>query len=350
MSQQSDFPDDPTGSAEPDGYMLPANLRKEDHDRLNLQHEIWRTLLNGLCPVSKTELDDLLKPTAAVPIPAVLDVGCGSGIWCLDMAHAYPHAKVVGFDLTQCSPSFVQGSVLDGLGQFYGKFALVHWRTVLIHIAPDKQMWAIDELSEPGGLLIISDWDEIFVDEHRKRLPAAKDVPDDEAPSSWMARITNEIFKRDDPMDSILRFQIHNALQGNAVVDKESLRMSVYHIPVGWDGGDIENGETLGKMATIDFLDVSARFKLVFASRGVPANVIENWAHHLDSEIRGERQRIMSRPETEWRGTYSKEDMPESLFIDEIDHWYATAAAGWLHFSNPNRHRMNLARDESRLV
>ncbi|KZT41753.1 S-adenosyl-L-methionine-dependent methyltransferase [Sistotremastrum suecicum HHB10207 ss-3] len=280
---------------------------------LNLQHEIWRTLLNGLCPVTKAELDDLLKPTATVPIPAVLDVGCGSGIWCLDMAHGYPHAKIVGFDLTQCSPSttpvncsFVQGSVLDGLGQFHGKFALVHCRTVLIHIAPDKQMWAIDELVrclQPGGLLIISDWDEIFVDEHRKRLPAAKDEPDDGVPRSWMTRITNEIFKRDDPSDSILRFQIERALQENAVVDKESLRMNVYHIPVGWDGGDIENGEILGKMATIDFLDVSARFKLVFASRGVPADVIENRAHHLNAEIRGERQRIMSRVYSIWART-----------------------------------------------
>lgn len=33
------------------------------------------------------------------PMPAVLDVGSGSGSWVLDMGELFPHAEVVGLDL-----------------------------------------------------------------------------------------------------------------------------------------------------------------------------------------------------------------------------------------------------------
>lgn len=40
-----------------------------------------------------------LRPEGVEP-PAILDIGTGSGSWVLDMAKEFPHAEVVGVDLT----------------------------------------------------------------------------------------------------------------------------------------------------------------------------------------------------------------------------------------------------------
>lgn len=39
------------------------------------------------------------RPEGVDP-PAILDIGAGSGRWALDMAKEFPHAEVVGLDLT----------------------------------------------------------------------------------------------------------------------------------------------------------------------------------------------------------------------------------------------------------
>lgn len=40
--------------------------------------------------------------TAPLPketLQSVLDIGCGTGIWCIDLADEAPHAVVEGFDI-----------------------------------------------------------------------------------------------------------------------------------------------------------------------------------------------------------------------------------------------------------
>lgn len=34
----------------------------------------------------------------------ILDIGCGSGVWCLQMAEAFPSCKVVGMDISPIQP------------------------------------------------------------------------------------------------------------------------------------------------------------------------------------------------------------------------------------------------------
>lgn len=37
----------------------------------------------------------------------VLDIGTGTGIWCIDMADQYPSAEVIGTDITPIQPQWV---------------------------------------------------------------------------------------------------------------------------------------------------------------------------------------------------------------------------------------------------
>jgi tRNA G46 methylase TrmB len=64
---------------------LPATLRRAD-----LQDEAWRLTLNG--QLYTVDLPDYVQ--------SILDVGCGAGSWCIDVAKERPSAQVVGVDLT----------------------------------------------------------------------------------------------------------------------------------------------------------------------------------------------------------------------------------------------------------
>jgi SAM-dependent methyltransferase len=64
---------------------LPATLRRAD-----LQDEAWRLTLNG----------QLYTVDVPDTVQSILDVGCGAGSWCIDVAKERPSAQVVGVDLT----------------------------------------------------------------------------------------------------------------------------------------------------------------------------------------------------------------------------------------------------------
>ncbi|GKZ26886.1 hypothetical protein AbraIFM66951_003243 [Aspergillus brasiliensis] len=72
--------------------MLPCD--EEEQDRLDLFHKLFT-----VARVSATLID--------APHPRngrFLDVGCGTGIWAIDVAHEYPDAFVVGVDLAPIQP------------------------------------------------------------------------------------------------------------------------------------------------------------------------------------------------------------------------------------------------------
>ncbi|KAG7409018.1 hypothetical protein LZL87_012045 [Fusarium oxysporum] len=60
-------------------------------------HELFRVVLDGKlyeAPIGKNPQN-------------VLDVGCGTGIWAIDMADLHPSAEVVGVDLSPIQPNFI---------------------------------------------------------------------------------------------------------------------------------------------------------------------------------------------------------------------------------------------------
>lgn len=44
----------------------------------------------------------------SLPPPRVLDVACGTGIWCLEMATEFPNSQFYGIDLSACYPSDIK--------------------------------------------------------------------------------------------------------------------------------------------------------------------------------------------------------------------------------------------------
>ncbi|KAI8079776.1 S-adenosyl-L-methionine-dependent methyltransferase [Halteromyces radiatus] len=77
-----------------------------EQDRLVAQHYLLRTAFATRSPQ--------MSPTSFSPeqhshqSPVVLDVGCGLGQWCMEMATTYPHSTFIGIDLLPSYPKDIK--------------------------------------------------------------------------------------------------------------------------------------------------------------------------------------------------------------------------------------------------
>ncbi|CAO3675531.1 unnamed protein product [Rhizopus microsporus] len=98
----------------------------------------------------------------------VLDVGCGSGAWIMDMISDYPNCDYHGCDIvdvvnTDMMPkqfTFKIGNILETLPYEDNTFDFVHMRLMIFALREDEWPGAIKELlrvTKPGGLVQIVD-------------------------------------------------------------------------------------------------------------------------------------------------------------------------------------------------
>lgn len=124
-------------------------------DRLEIQHFIWYLTMNNklhLAPIPST-------------VRNIIDVGCGTGLWVIDMGEAYPNAKVTGTDLSPIQPKNVPENVSFIVDDFTApwafthKFDYIHTRAIGVGMrdwrALIKQIW---ENLTPGGWVEFQEW------------------------------------------------------------------------------------------------------------------------------------------------------------------------------------------------
>ncbi|RUS19282.1 hypothetical protein BC937DRAFT_87727 [Endogone sp. FLAS-F59071] len=111
-------------------YLVPVE------DAPDVQHTVMRLLMHGnfQSPVEE----------ALVAGIKVLDVGCGSGSWILEMARDYPNSTFIGTDTdTDAFPKhverppncrFIKADTLGGLAFADGEFGFVHQRSISFHL------------------------------------------------------------------------------------------------------------------------------------------------------------------------------------------------------------------------
>jgi SAM-dependent methyltransferase len=127
-------------------YLFPRH--PSEVNRLDLQHFALREALgiNFFAPIEDAE--------------RILDVGTGSGQWCVDTTAQFPHALVVGLDLVSPKPArdrrfdLVRGDVTAGLPFQSETFDFVHQR--LLRAGIPVVAWpnvAADlvRITRPGG-------------------------------------------------------------------------------------------------------------------------------------------------------------------------------------------------------
>lgn len=87
--------------------LLPVD--EEELERLDIFHQlILETRARDSCAGGLHEIP--ISPPPNHPL-RILDLGCGTGIWSIDMADRYPNANVLGWDLNYCQPKKVPGNI-----------------------------------------------------------------------------------------------------------------------------------------------------------------------------------------------------------------------------------------------
>jgi len=274
-------------------YKLPGD--RAEMERLSIQHKMWTLLVGGLYPPSvKTIVEDRVLGKSE---PTILDAGCGSASWPIEMAKLYPNAHVVGADLArnfQEDPlsnfEFIQMDLSGGLpaSRDPAGYDLIHARSFHSHLKdPAAFIRHVDAALKPGGLFILGDLgfgvfgrDKVQL---RTKFPSTERDPDIHTDGSWFA--------------GWLQLWVHSILKispGPLAVDAflENSPFSVmfskkYFCPVGWPGDDAENGAELGKI----MLENTKRFirasvPPVLASGKFSHEVLEFWIDAMEEEFK----------------------------------------------------------------
>lgn len=78
-------------------YFMPND--EPEQDRMDMQHHTLQMILKSLsfCPLKDPQ--------------RVLDLGCGTGLWCMEYAEENPQAEVYGVDLSPIQPTWVLPNV-----------------------------------------------------------------------------------------------------------------------------------------------------------------------------------------------------------------------------------------------
>ncbi|KAG7093634.1 hypothetical protein E1B28_007298 [Marasmius oreades] len=262
-------------------------------DRLAVQHRMWCLLIEGLWPRSVTERVDSLLNTEGKQ-KTVMDIGCGSGIWAIEMARMYPNAQVVGLDLVeQTYPDapenfkFIQGDVTKVLEQFSGQADIVHCRCVTQHVKdPQSLVQSLADSLKPGGVLLLADGDwEVYNESKEVVLPveysAEKgDVITGETRSwyaGWLALVgaatRSPQYRRIDEL-----------VKGCEGFDPH-FDFRQYYSPLNWPGVHINHGEELGKILNINQRAFLHGSRGILGKRGIPEETIDKWAKHYEEDL-----------------------------------------------------------------
>ncbi|HEU5374934.1 MAG TPA: methyltransferase domain-containing protein, partial [Ktedonobacteraceae bacterium] len=122
-------------------YLLPKDAQEDD--RLRFQHYALHHAFGNhyLAP---------LRPDTR----SILDVGCGTGVWVMDMAQQFPQARILGTDISfsslpQTLPDtclFVQANILRGLPFPTHQFDFTHQRLLVGAIPAPRWPEVVREL------------------------------------------------------------------------------------------------------------------------------------------------------------------------------------------------------------
>ncbi|KAL2182151.1 S-adenosyl-L-methionine-dependent methyltransferase [Thermothelomyces heterothallicus CBS 202.75] len=155
-------------------YVLPND--EAEQERLDLQHHIWRLQLQGALYTAPLRIP---RPGEVVTEGGgdfrILDLGCGTGIWAIDMADEYPRASVFGVDLSPIQPEWVPSNCRFHVDDYEDewtyrddeRFDYIHGRALSGTVADWSNFYRqVRQHLKPGGWCEMQEYDAwIFSDD-----------------------------------------------------------------------------------------------------------------------------------------------------------------------------------------
>ncbi|CAG8449598.1 5258_t:CDS:2 [Dentiscutata erythropus] len=134
----------------------------EEADRVQTCHFALKHLLGGNY---SAPLPDIIKPESKI-----LDIGCGSGHWCFEIAQEFPDAEVYGIDIISSFPSeikpsncyFQECNISNGLPFENNEFDYIFMRHMFLALRNHQWVPLLNEIMrilKPGGVIEFVDFD-----------------------------------------------------------------------------------------------------------------------------------------------------------------------------------------------
>ncbi|KAK5196120.1 hypothetical protein LTR99_008071 [Exophiala xenobiotica] len=231
-------------------YILPND--EDEQDRLDMLHHIYKMILGGA----------LYRAPLREP-QRVLDMGCGTGLYCIEFGDDHPASIVVGVDLSPIQPEFVPPNVkfyVDDLESEWTyppseHFDFIHGRALCGSIADWPKLFkqSLQNL-KPGGWMEMQEYQcHVWSD----------DGTVDEAIylQDWVEQM-NEASKRfGKELKTAAALKTHMQNAGFVEVHEE-----IYKVPIGpWAKG--KKYKELGSFYRAQFIDAVEPFTLALFTR-----------------------------------------------------------------------------------
>ncbi|KAG0186485.1 hypothetical protein DFQ28_007731, partial [Apophysomyces sp. BC1034] len=156
--RQQREPDENRGKIRP-SYLFISS--EDEADRIQLKNDLVKLAFEG----------EFAIPIDFCNLKRVVDIGCGPGAWCLDLAQHYPQLEVIGIDCTDMFPTnvppncqFWRHNVLHGLHGHFEEASVdyCHIRFMNLAFTADQYAQAVKDcwkILRPGGYLEMMEMD-----------------------------------------------------------------------------------------------------------------------------------------------------------------------------------------------
>ncbi|CCA72734.1 hypothetical protein PIIN_06672 [Serendipita indica DSM 11827] len=289
-------------------YGLPHD--DKELNRLDLQHEAVKIVFGDL-NICKDQVDNVLDPLDGQR--RVLDLGSGTGVWCIEMAEMYPHANILGVDIKLQEQSnlppncvFEIWDVNSGLERFYGQFDVVHTRfTTGVFANPQTALIEMERCLKPGGLLIIISASFLLSEDRKTMYPVyTKANPQ----GSWFQRSVMKNFpglKKLGVDPQLFEREIDKGLWKHELLDPLSCAAALITVPIGpWptspDTKEAAQLRKVGEYWRDNFLIVHHHWERLHEASGRSRSEWELTVRKVDEELHETRHRVAIHMRAVW--------------------------------------------------
>lgn len=275
-----------------------------EHNRLNVQHEMLKIKLGGLFLQPRAVQRALVPRNGS--IPAVLDVGSGSGSWVLDMGEMFPHAEVVGLDLAPANlpreptPNcrFECDDVNFGLSHYKNSFDVVHARCVDTGIADYPHFLKdVHQVLRPGGVFLsVSGSSKMLGKDFEPCVKGKVDpsVPSENNTATLLAGFHEAARARGAKTETFL--YIRGWLEEMGKNAWSTVGETTFYVPVGpWQESMTDKDRHIATLMNHDIIRLLASTRPSLLSYGYPEQVVDNWIEKAEDELRHMRKKMYVR-------------------------------------------------------